>query len=92
MGVQGVILFFVSLLLEFIFEVEYDIYAHVWSFWTLRVLYQECSTRGRDEEEAKCPFTSWTELLIVPTWYQFSIGVDDAGLDEFIVLEVQFVR
>ena len=43
----------------------------------------------RDEEEQECPFTKLDG--IVPARNQFSVGVDDVVLHEFIVFEVEFV-
>ena len=41
------------------------------------------------EAEDKCAFTKFDG--IVPTWYQFSAGVHDVVLDEFIMFGVEFV-
>ena len=43
----------------------------------------------RDKEEQECPFTKLDR--IVPARDQFSVGVDDVVLHEFIVFEVEFV-
>ena len=44
----------------------------------------------RDDEEQECPFAKLNG--IVPARNQFSVGVDNVVLHEFIVFEVEFVR
>ena len=44
----------------------------------------------RDKEEQECPFTKLDG--IVPAQDQFSVGVNDVVLHEFIMFKVEFVR